>query len=49
MTIFLAPPGETIGTFSKGTSKEMFVAKVSAAGSDVSGRQLRFGRLRSQE
>ncbi len=31
MTIFLAPPGAMIGTFTRGTSKEMFIAKLAAA------------------
>jgi hypothetical protein len=34
MTVFLAPPGAMIGTFSRGTSKEMFVAKLVAAQSN---------------
>ena len=31
MTVFLAPPGATIGTFHRGTAKEVFVAKLAAA------------------
>ena len=31
MTIFLAPPGAMIGTFTRGTTKEMFIAKLAAA------------------
>jgi hypothetical protein len=31
MTVFLAPPGTVIGTFSRGTSKAMFTAKLAAA------------------
>ncbi len=31
MTIFLAPPGAMIGTFTRGTTKEVFIAKLAAA------------------
>ena len=31
MTIFLAPPGAMIGTFTRGTTKELFIAKLAAA------------------
>ena len=37
---FLAPPGAMIGTFTRGTSKEMFIAKLAAAQSGCGAGQL---------